>query len=62
METCLWRIVISPATGHVQCCIPSLYVIHFKRALNSGAAQVSITAQDTPLDRTVLPSPEQASE
>jgi hypothetical protein len=34
--SCAWRIVISQATEHEQCYIPSLYVIHFKGCPNSG--------------------------
>ena len=40
-DSCGWRIVISPATDMSQCYIPSLYVVHFKGALNSGEAQLN---------------------
>jgi hypothetical protein len=40
-----WRIVISrKPQGMSQCYIPSLYVIHFKGAPNSGEAQVDINS------------------
>ena len=47
---CGWRIVISPTTGMSQCYIPSLYVVHFKGALNSGEAVVFGTLDNTPVN------------